>query len=111
MSEGSNDLRRSMPDLVQDIVRSVHRSSSGRINQSVCLHQRVEDVVVNDGNNTNDDLEHNAIPEDYIQDASTADFADDDNGIPVLDDDLGNPGVDDGDDLVSPYLFIYYKLI
>lgn len=63
-SEGSNDLRRSMPELVQDVVRSVHCSSTGRINQSVRLHQRVGDVVVDDGSNTNNDLEHDAIPED-----------------------------------------------
>lgn len=106
-SEGSNNLRRSTPEPVHDVVRSIHRSTTGRINQSVRMRQR--NVVVDDESNGEDDLEPDAMTEDYIHDASTADFVDDDNIIPVLDD-LGNIELDEGDDLVGPYLFIYCEL-
>ncbi|KAG5221685.1 hypothetical protein IMY05_C4347000800 [Salix suchowensis] len=95
-SEGSNNLRRSTPEPVHDVVRSIHRSTTGRINQSVRMRQR--NVVVDDESNGEDDLEPDAMTEDYIHDASTADFIDDDNIIPVLDD-LGNIELDEGDDL------------
>lgn len=108
----SQDTHQVTSEPIRNVVRAIHRSSTGRILQSVRIHNRSPEAEDDESDGEDDpDL---AISEGYIQELSTADFADDDNCIPPSVSNVdahGDTEFDDGDDAVGDCIDIYHNFV